>query len=157
MRQKLRLAVLFGGCSTEYPVSLQSAYAVLTHLDPEKYQVYPLGITRQGEWRLYTGPLDAVTQDAWYQDPRYACPAVLSPDRDTRGILVLDPAGVRTLPLDAAFPVLHGKNGEDGTVQGLLELAGIPLVGCGVRASALCMDKDLAHRLAALAGVEVPP
>ena len=157
MCQKLRLAVLFGGCSTEYPVSLQSAHAVLTHLDPEKYEVYPLGITRQGQWLLYTGPLEALPADTWYQDARHTCPAVLSPDRSTRGLLVLDPAGVRTLPLDAAFPVLHGKNGEDGTVQGLLELAGIPLVGCGLCSSALCMDKDLAHRLAALAGVEVPP
>ncbi len=154
--KKLRLAVLFGGCSTEYPVSLQSAGAVLTHLDREKYELYPLGITRQGRWLLYTGPLEALSGDSWLEDPRFLCPAVLSPDRNTHGILVLDPAGIRTIAIDAAFPVLHGKNGEDGTVQGLLELAGIPTVGCGVRASALCMDKDLAHRLAALAGVEVP-
>lgn len=157
MCQKLRLAVLFGGCSTEYPVSLQSARAVLAHLDTEKYEIYPLGITRQGQWLLYTGPLDALPADTWHRDPRHTCPAVLSPDRGAHGILVLHPDGVRTLPLDAAFPVLHGKNGEDGTVQGLLELAGIPVVGCGMCSSALCMDKDLAHRLAALAGVEVPP
>ena len=141
MSQKLRLAVLFGGCSTEYPVSLQSAGAVLTHLDREKYELYPLGITRQGRWLLYTGPLEALAGDSWLEDPRFLCPAVLSPDRETHGILVLDPAGIRTIAIDAAFPVLHGKNGEDGTVQGLLELAGLPYVGCGVLGSAVCMDK----------------
>lgn len=154
---RLRLAVLFGGCSTEYPVSLESAYAVLSHLDPAQYEVIPLGITRDGRWLLYTGPLEQIPRDTWSQDAAHTLPAVISPDRSSRGVLVLDPQGVSTLPLDAAFPVLHGKYGEDGTVQGLLELAGIPVVGCGVLASALCMDKDLAHRLAAAAGVAVPP
>ena len=78
----------------------------------------------------------------------------LTPDASVHGLLV---QGAGSLYLDAAFPVLHGKNGEDGTVQGLLALAGIPCVGCGVLASALCMDKDAAHRLARAAGVEVPP
>lgn len=154
---RLRLAVLFGGCSTEYPVSLESAFAVLSHLDPGQYDVLPLGITREGRWLLYTGPLEQIPRDTWHEDPAHTLPAVLSPDRATHGVLALDPQGPRTLPLDAAFPVLHGRNGEDGTVQGLLELAGIPIVGCGLLSSALCMDKDLAHRLAAAAGVAVPP
>ncbi len=153
---KLRLAVLFGGCSSEYPVSLQSAHAVLTHLDPERYDPVPLGITRDGRWFWYTGPVDALLDDTWHQDARHVTPAVISPDRALHGLLMAAPAGVSTLRLDAAFPVLHGKNGEDGTVQGLLELAGIPVVGCGLCASALCMDKDLAHRLVRAAGIEVP-
>lgn len=82
--------------------------------------------------------------------------AVISPDRGLHGLLVIAPAGITAVRLDAAFPVLHGKNGEDGTVQGLLELAGIPIVGCGTCASAVCMDKDLAHRLAGQSGVAVP-
>ena len=155
--KKWKLAVLFGGCSSEYDISLQSAHAVLTHLDPEKYEPVPLGITRDGRWFLYQGPADALLDDSWHTDGCHLVPAVISPDRGVHGLLLIAPAGPSTVYLDAAFPVLHGKNGEDGTVQGLLELAGIPIVGCGVLPSALCMDKDAAHRLAAAAGVTVPP
>ena len=154
--KKLRLAVLFGGCSPEHEVSLQSAYGVLTHLDPAKYEPVPVGITRQGRWFLCRGPYDALPDGSWEKQAGFLTPAILSPDRETHGLLLLSPAGPSVLRLDAAFPVLHGKNGEDGTVQGLLELAGIPVVGCGVLPSALCMDKDTAHRLAAAAGVAVP-
>ena len=155
--KKRKLAVLFGGCSSEYDISLQSAHAVLTHLDPGKYEPVPLGITRDGRWFLYRGPFDALLDDSWHTDERHLVPAVISPDRGVHGLLLIASAGPSTVYLDAAFPVLHGKNGEDGTVQGLLELAGIPIVGCGVLPSALCMDKDAAHRLAAAAGVAVPP
>ena len=155
--KKQTLAVLFGGCSSEYDISLQSAHAVLTHLDGEKYEPVPLGITRDGRWFLYRGPFDALLDDSWHTDDRHLVPAVISPDRGVHGLLLIAPAGPSTVYLDAAFPVLHGKNGEDGTVQGLLELAGIPVVGCGLLPSALCMDKDAAHRLAAAAGVAVPP
>lgn len=148
--QKRTLAVLFGGCSGEYEVSLQSAYSVLTHLDRARYQVLPVGITRRGEWLWYHGPLSRIPQDGWAQGD--CVPVCLSPDRELHGLLLDGQA----LTLDAAFPVLHGKNGEDGTVQGLLELAGIPLVGCGTLSSALCMDKDLAHRLAMQEGISVP-
>lgn len=151
---KKTIAVLFGGCSTEYPVSLQSAHAVLGAVDRSRYEVLPVGITRGGDWFLYEGPLDAIPGDGWREQSCVA--AALSPSRSVGGLLVFRPSGVETVRLDAAFPVLHGKNGEDGTVQGLLELAGIPVVGCGTLASALCMDKVRAHQLAALAGVRVP-
>ena len=154
--KKLTVAVLFGGRSPEHEVSLQSAHGVLTHLDPAKYEPVPVGITRQGRWFLYRGPYDALPDGSWEKQSAFLTPAVLSPDRETHGLLLLSPAGPSALRLDAAFPVLHGKNGEDGTVQGLLELAGIPTVGCGVLPSALCMDKDMAHRLAAGLGVAVP-
>lgn len=149
------IAVLFGGCSTEYEVSLQSACAVIENLNPEKYNLIQLGITRQGQWFKYSGDTSSIINDTWWQHPS-CVPAVLSPDRATHGILVLDGAKITEIPIDAAFPVLHGKNGEDGTVQGLLELAGIPCVGCGMLSSALCMDKDIAHRLVRLAGVKTP-
>lgn len=155
--KKITLAVLFGGSSTEYEISLQSAHAVLTHLDRDRYEPVLLGITRDGRWLLYQGPVDALLDDTWHTDARHTVPAVISPDRGVHGLLLIAPAGPSTRYLDAAFPVLHGKNGEDGTVQGLLELAGIPVVGCGVLASALCMDKDAAHRLVRAAGVAVPP
>lgn len=154
--KKITLAVLFGGSSTEYEISLQSAHAVLTHLDRDRYEPVLLGITRDGRWLLYQGPVDALLDDTWHTDARHTVPAVISPDRGVHGLLLIAPAGPSTRYLDAAFPVLHGKNGEDGTVQGLLELAGIPVVGCGVLASALCMDKDVAHRLVRAAGVAVP-
>ena len=151
---KKKLAVLFGGCSTEYPVSLQSAHAVLTHIDPAAYDVYPLGITRDGRWFRYLGAADALLDDTWHTDPALLRPAFLSPDRAAHGMVELADGKPTVIRLDLVFPVLHGKNGEDGTVQGLCELAGIPLAGCGALASALCMDKDRAHRLAGLAGVQ---
>ncbi len=154
MRQKT-IAVIFGGCSTEYEVSLQSAASVITNLDQEKYQVVLIGITRQGEWLNYNGDLQGIQNDTW--SSHEACvTAVISPDRYTHGILVLKEGKVTTIPVDIAFPVLHGKNGEDGTVQGLLAMAGIPCVGCDTLSSALCMDKDMAHKLVCREGIEVP-
>ena len=152
--RKLKIAVIFGGCSTEYDISLKSAYSVVTHMNAEKYQPIMLGITRTGEWYLYNGPTENIASDTW-QNPQYCTPAIISPDRETQGILVLG-GNTQTISLDAALPILHGKNGEDGTIQGLLTLAGIPVIGCGILASALCMDKDRAHKLAAAAGVRVP-
>lgn len=148
-----RILVFFGGCSTEYGVSLQSAHAVLTHMDHSRYQPIPVGITQEGQWRYYTGALDAIPADRWQSEPGTPCTLCL--DRGARTLLLLDGTGVQ-ISFDAAFPVLHGKNGEDGTLQGLLELAGVPVIGCGTLSSALCMDKDRAHKLAALAGVKVP-
>ena len=154
--KKKTIAVLFGGCSTEYPVSLQSAHAVITHLDKAKYDLVLLGITRDGRWLHYDGPVDHIPADTWHRNADHCTPALISPDRETHGLLLLAAAGPSVIRLDAAFPVLHGKNGEDGTVQGLLDLAGIPVVGCGSLGSAVCMDKDVAHRLAASAGLAVP-
>lgn len=150
------IAVLFGGRSSEYSVSLQSAQAVLSNLDSARYEVVPIGITREGTWFHYTGPYEALSRDTWHGDPAYLTPAVLSPDPAVHGLLTFRDGRAAVLPLDCAFPVLHGKNGEDGAVQGLFQLAGVPVAGCGVLASALCMDKDRAHKLAAQTGVAVP-
>lgn len=152
---RLKIAVLFGGCSPEYGVSLQSAAAVLRHMDQSRYEPVMVGISRAGDWFRYTGPVDNIERDTWYSAETYA-PAVVCPDRSAPSLLVFGPEGMQNVHLDAAFPVLHGRNGEDGTVQGLFELADIPLVGCGVLASALCMDKDRAHKLVQAAGVAVP-
>ncbi len=153
---KPTLAVLFGGCSPEYSVSLQSSYAVLSNLNPDKYNVLPLGITRTGQWFHFTGTYDQIATDTWCEDLAHLTPVVLSQDRNLHGLLVFSSQQPQPLRVDYALPILHGKNGEDGTLQGLLELAGIPVVGCGTLASALCMDKDRAHKLASLAGVSVP-
>ena len=148
-----RILIFFGGCSTEYGVSLQSAHAVLTHLERSRFEPLMVGITQRGDWLYYTGTPDDILADRWQESECMPCTLVLS--RGVSRLLLLDGSGTQ-LPFDAAFPVLHGKNGEDGTLQGLLELAGIPVIGCGTLSSALCMDKDRAHKLAALAGIKVP-
>ena len=148
------ILVLFGGCSTEYEVSLQSAHGVLQALDRSRFTPLTVGITREGRWLRYPGGLSHLETGDWQAQPD-CVPCTLSLDRGDRRLLWLDGSG-RSEVFDAAFPILHGKNGEDGTVQGLLELVGAPIIGCGALSSALCMDKDRAHKLAALAGVRVP-
>ena len=150
---KLNIAILFGGCSPEYSVSLESAHAVITHLDQTRYAPVLIGISPSGDWYHFTGDAEKIRLDTW-NNPTDCAPALISPDRSACALLV--PSSGKRIKLDAGFPVLHGKNGEDGTVQGIFELAGIPLVGCGVLASALCMDKDRAHKLVQAAGVAVP-
>ena len=152
--QKKTVALLFGGCSPEYEVSLCSAAAVLRGLDPARYDVIPVGITRRGEWFRCACSADDIEAGHWTERPLIR--ASLSPDRSVHGLLEWDEAGVRPVRVDVVFPMLHGANGEDGTVQGLCELAGIPYVGCGVLGSAACMDKEIAHTLAAAAGVRIP-
>jgi D-alanine---D-serine ligase len=155
MNEKIKVAVLFGGCSSEYGVSLESAYGVLCHMDRSRYDPVLVGISPDGAWFHYTGDMEKIPTDAW-RDTQNCAPAMIAPGRNTKGLLAMGANGLEVIHLDAAFPVLHGKNGEDGTVQGLFQLAGVPLVGCGVLASALCMDKDRAHRLARAAGAAVP-
>jgi len=153
---KKKIAVLFGGNSAEYTVSLQSASAVCSHIDMEKYTIIPIGITRQGDWFRYYGDFENILSDTWHHDTNHCIPVVVLPNRSVRGIIELTKDGNKLTRLDAAFPILHGKNGEDGTIQGLFELAGIALIGCGTLCSALCMDKDRAHRLVQAAGIAVP-
>ena len=148
------IGILFGGCSSEYEVSLQSAAAVIRAADPARFTLIPVGITRQGQWYRFYGTPEEMEQDRWVTDK--AVPAIVSPDRSCGGLLEFAEEGVRKVALDAVLPMLHGKNGEDGTVQGLLALAGIPCIGCGLLSSALCMDKSTAHLLATQAGVKVP-
>ena len=145
---------LFGGCSTEYEVSLQSAHGVLQALDRSRYVPLTVGITREGRWLRYNGSLSHLETGDWETQPD-CVPCTLSLDRGESHLLWLDGSG-KFEAFDAAFPVLHGKNGEDGTVQGLLELMDVPVVGCGALSSALCMDKDRSHKLASLAEVRVP-
>jgi D-alanine--(R)-lactate ligase len=143
---KLRIGILFGGCSEEHPVSVKSAQEVAKHLDTEKYEPYYVGITEDGAWRLCDGPAPG-----WEDGGR---PAVLSPDRTAHGLLVPDRG--ETIRLDVVLPVLHGRLGEDGAIQGLLELSGIPYAGCDVQSSALCMDKSLTYLAVADAGIATP-
>jgi D-alanine-D-alanine ligase len=153
--KKIRLGILFGGRSGEHDVSLASAASVMKALDPAKYEIVPIGVTRDGQWRVGSGAVQLLAQVLESGDP-------VTPS--------LDPAGPKLLPLasstpatnirpevDVVFPVLHGTFGEDGTVQGLLELADLPYVGAGVLASAVGMDKDVMKRLFRDAGLPVVP
>ena len=153
---KKKLAVLFGGKSTEYEVSLQSAHAVLEHINKEKYEVIPIGISREGAWYHFKGEYEKISENHWICDEKNLTPVVVSENPAVKGFLELEEDRYRVLKTDLVFPVLHGKNGEDGTVQGLFELAGIPVVGCGTLSSAICMDKERAHILARAAGISVP-
>lgn len=151
----MNIAVIFGGASSEYEISLVSAYAVLTNLDRKKYHPIMVGISKQGDWFYFRGDVCDIEKDTWCNEADCA-PAVLSPNRTEHSLIFFEEGQTKKIPVDVIFPVLHGKNGEDGTVQGIVELAGIPLAGCQTFSSALCMDKDRAHRLAESAGVRVP-
>jgi D-alanine--D-alanine ligase len=124
-------------------------------MDTQKYELTKIGITKDGLWFKYEGPISALLDDTW-NHPDYCTPAILSPDRNARGIVELHENQVIYTPVDVVFPVLHGKMGEDGKIQGLLELSGIPYVGCGLQSSVLCMDKELAYRVVQSAGVMTP-
>ena len=139
---KINVCILFGGISPEHDVSLRSAESVLNNLDKEKYHIFPVGITRQGEWFLFGSQDYSLLPGGRWLQCEANRPAVVSPVRG-QGLLILEDGAVRTQPIDVAFPVLHGENGEDGSVQGLFQLAGIPCVGPGVASSATCMDKTL--------------
>lgn len=146
---RTKIGIVFGGRSEEHPVSLKSAREVAAGLDLERFEPFWIGITTEGAWKLCGGPDDDLRNDALR-------PAALSPDPSVHGLLVLGDDGFETIRLDLVFPVLHGRYGEDGAMQGLLELSGIPYIGCDVAASALAMDKSLAYLVARAAGVPTP-
>lgn len=150
MTRKRRVAVVFGGQSGEHDVSLRSAKAILTHIDRERFDVVPVGITRDGRWLIGGDALARLARDS-----RLPIDGV----EETHGsaesaVETTSPALFWTGSIDVVFPVLHGPYGEDGTIQGLLEMAGVPYVGCGVLASAVAMDKPTAKRVFASVGLD---
>ena len=153
MSNNLRVAILFGGTSSEHDISLRSATNVLSELDGRGYELALIGITREGTWLNYTGDAADVREgDAWASHD--VCPVVVVPGD---GLFRHEADGTLCrIAVDVALPVLHGQGGEDGITQALLESAGVPYVGCGVLSSAVCMDKDASHRLAAASGIRVP-
>lgn len=149
---KLSLAVIFGGVSSEHEVSRMSVTSILENLSNERYEVHMVGITKEGRWLLYTGPVENILSGAWEQGP--VTPAFLSPDPSVHGLVALRDGKAETIHVDVIFPALHGKNGEDGTIQGLFQLSGIPYVGCDTESSAICMDKAVTHSLLSSADIE---
>ena len=150
--KKLSVCILFGGVSPEHEVSLRSAESVLNNIDKNKYNVFPVGITKEGDWILYAGKdYSLLLSGEWKNFPGNRR-AAISPVRG-QGLLSFEGDCVVRERIDVVFPVLHGENGEDGTVQGLLRLAGIPFVGPHVAASAVAMDKTLTKLVADQAGI----
>ncbi|HEX2774492.1 MAG TPA: D-alanine--D-alanine ligase family protein, partial [Micromonosporaceae bacterium] len=159
---KTRVAIIFGGRSTEHAISCVSAGSILQALDPDEFEVVPIGITRTGQWVLTSGQPEQLAI-AGRQLPEVTASAgsavVLSSDPTSNGLMVLDPIdGPRALgDVDVVFPALHGTYGEDGTIQGMLEMAGIPYVGANVFASAAAMDKEFTKKLCVAEGIPVGP
>ncbi len=150
--RKLNVCVLFGGISPEHQVSLRSAESVLNNMDPEKYNIFPVGITKDGEWIFYGGTdYSLLPTEEWLTFPGNRR-ATISPVRG-QGLLTFEGDCVVREQIDVVFPVLHGENGEDGAMQGLLQMAGIPYVGPHVSASAVAMDKTLTKLVADNAGI----
>lgn len=147
LNQKLRVGVLFGGRSGEHEVSLMSAESIMRALDPDQYEIIPIGIAKDGTWLTGDDPLKALKSGARGALPGKLVPSQLVADPGNPGLAPLrtdaDPRSRERQRIDVFFPVLHGPYGEDGTIQGLLEMAGVPYVGAGVAASAVGMDKAL--------------
>lgn len=156
---KKHIAVLFGGMSSEHEVSCVSAACVIDNIDKNKFDVLKIGITNNGIWYLFKGNTNSMRLQTWSHEKENLRPAIISPCSVHHGIMVLDKPNKKyeILHIDAVFPVLHGKNGEDGTMQGLLCFAGIPFVGCDTYSSALCMDKISTKLLCEKANIPTVP
>lgn len=151
---KKKLLLIFGGASSEHEVSCLSAASILRHLDGSKYDVYKAGITKEGNWFLTDSPVSDIENGSWAENPQNRR-ASLSPDTHIHGMIAYGEDGTyEKIPLDVVFPILHGKYGEDGTLQGLLELARIPFVGAAATASAACMDKAITKQIVEPTGVK---
>lgn len=158
LKKKLRVAVLYGGKSGEHEVSLQSAASVIRNLDPDRFEVVPIAIDKTGRWLLQD--LNRIEKNLKVLPVFKDAPQVILPPSDWNGEASLVSLGGQThfsRGIDVVFPVIHGPLCEDGTLQGLLELADVPYVGCGVLSSAIGMDKDLAKRLVRDAGLPIVP
>ncbi len=155
MSDKKVFCIVFGGASTEHKVSCVSAAWVAESINVDKYDVVKIGITQNGIWFLYKGENEKIKDGSWIDDANNLYPCVISPCTVQHGIFVFNKkeGTFTTQRLDVVFPVLHGKNGEDGTIQGLCTLAGIPFIGPDTYSSSVCMNKHAAKLIVAADGV----
>jgi len=154
---KIKLAILFGGKSDEYSVSLHSAAAIIKNVPQELFDVTLIGITKDGKWLHFKGDVDKVNDDTWHKEK--LSPVLLNMDINFKGLIKLDEENNTyvKMGIDCIFPVLHGRNGEDGTIQGLCQMTGIPFVGCDMTSSAVSMDKEFTHVICEMAGIKTAP
>lgn len=151
---KKRIAVLFGGASADHAASLHTAYSVLSAM-PKEIEPLAIGITRAGRWLFYPGSYENIKDGSWEQDSD-CCSCVISPDMTNKGVIKIISDGESTIyRVDAVFPVLHGKYGEDGRVQGLCKLAGLPIIGNDFQAAALCNDRRIMNLILCDSGLDV--
>lgn len=159
--RRIRVAVVYGGRSSEHSVSCVTGGAIMSHLDPERYEIVPVGITREGVWTIgEPDPRVLTISGRSLPEVQLRERLQLSLDPESRGCLMIldgERAGQVHAEVDVIFPALHGRFGEDGTVQGMFELSGVPYVGCGVLASACCMDKEYTKKLLLASGLVVAP
>lgn len=145
---KKKIAIIFGGASSEHEVSLLSTASVLRNIPRDRFDTINVGITKDGRWFRYDGETEKIENGEWIKDEENLVSAAVSPDTSVHGLIYKDKNGAYCAErIDAAFPVLHGRNGEDGTIQGLFTLANIPFVGCDLLSSAVCMDKAVTNAL----------
>lgn len=152
---KINLGIIFGGRSSEHEVSRTSASAIINNVSKEKYNIYMIGITKKGEWIWFNDDVSKIESGEW-ENCASNKPAFISPDSSLKGLVVCLENKAEVITLDAVIPVLHGKNGEDGTIQGLLTLAGIPFAGCDTASSAACMDKVFTNSVLAYHNIKKP-
>ena len=150
---KKQICVIFGGKSPEHDISRKSVTSVINNLDKNKYEIEVIGITKDGEWFLYTGDYGKIESGAWEQDTANKKKAIISPDAKDKALLIINGDKIEKHHPEVLFPVLHGEYGEDGTIQGLFELSGITYVGMGVLASANGMDKTYSKLVFEYAGI----
>ena len=150
---KKRIGIIFGGKSPEHDVSLESAYSVITNMNEEKYDKVLIGITKEGNWYKYEGEIENIKDNTWEKEGK-STKIIISTNPEDKGIIELENNN-KLIKLDAILPILHGSNGEDGTIQGLIALSGIPLIGCDTLSSSLCMDKHLSHKIVESYGIKV--
>lgn len=146
---KKTIGIIFGGASSEHDISCISAKSIIENIDYDKYNAVLIGITKEGRWFIFNDDVNLLPQDKWLGS-KSLVPAFISPDTSVKGLVT---AKGEIVHLDAVFPVLHGKNGEDGTIQGLLQMAQIPFVGCDATSSGVCMDKAVANAVADAVGI----
>ncbi|MCL2053230.1 MAG: D-alanine--D-alanine ligase [Oscillospiraceae bacterium] len=151
---KIKVAVLFGGMSNEHDISLRTAENIISAIPSDKYDVIPIGITKKGRWLFYPGSPNRIKSGKWDSHPDCA-PAVILPDAMYKGIVKISSGEYSIDKIDAVIPALHGRNGEDGRIQGLLELSGIPYVGSGCLSSAACFDKAVTHTILEANGIKM--
>lgn len=162
MNKKINVGIVFGGKSAEHEVSLMSAASIIKAIDKEKYNVVPIGITKEGSWMIYSGPVEQIENGEWEgisnkllrDKPKENTFSIIPLGKKGSDLKQVVPTGLAN-KIDVVFPALHGPYGEDGTIQGLLEMADIPYVGAGVLASSLCMDKVYAKKIFELEGLNV--
>ena len=152
---KLDVGIIFGGKSSEHEISLSSVKSIINNISKEKYELHLIGITKEGHWKLFEGNVENISSEEWEKNKNLK-DIIFANSENLKGLFFLDNGNLEKVKIDVILPVLHGKNGEDGTIQGMMEILQIPYVGCKVFASAACMDKIATNTMLEYYGINKP-